>query len=435
MSNEVTLFWFRRDLRIADNTGLYHALKENSNVLPLFIFDTDILDKLTEKADRRVSFIYKALTNLQREFAKAGSSLLVRKGNPVEVFRQLAGEFQIDAIYCNHDYEPQAIERDKNVLNFLKSGGIAFKTFKDQVIFEKSEIVKADGTPYTVFTPYSKLWKQNLTAGNSAIRESEKIPANLYKTSPLHFPSIEDIGFLETSAPDPVPEINEAVIRNYHLTRNLPYLQGTSNMSVHLRFGTVSVRRLVKIALELNEQWLNELIWREFFMMILYQFPQVANKSFREKYNFIAWRNNEEEFGRWCRGETGYPIVDAGMREMNATGLMHNRVRMIIASFLTKDLLIDWRWGEAYFAEKLLDYELSSNNGNWQWAAGTGCDAAPYFRIFNPYEQANKFDPELVYTKRWVKNISQPDYPKPIVDHKYARDRALKTYKTVGGQV
>jgi deoxyribodipyrimidine photo-lyase len=429
MNKEITLFWFRRDLRLVDNTGLYHALAENQNVLPLFIFDTDILDKLSDKADRRVSFIHKALGNLQLQLINAGSTLLVRIGNPPEVFKQLTDDYNIKALYANHDYEPEAISRDQKIADFLKSKGIPFYTFKDQVIFEKSEIVKGDGSPYTVFTPYSKIWKLKLKAGDYRHWESEKMLIHLFKTSPLPVPGIEETGFIPVATPDPMPVIHEEIIRNYDLTRNLPFMEGTSNLSVHLRFGTVSIRRLVKIALELNEQWLNELIWREFFMMILYHFPYVVHHSFREKYDFIEWRNNEEEFARWCRGDTGYPMVDAGMREMNETGLMHNRVRMVVASFLTKHLLIDWRWGEAWFAEKLLDFELSSNNGNWQWAAGTGCDAAPYFRIFNPWQQTERFDPQLIYTRRWVKNLGQANYPAPMVDHKLARERALKAYK------
>jgi deoxyribodipyrimidine photo-lyase len=427
--NGLTLFWFRRDLRLNDNTGLHLALKSSNRVLPLFIFDTEILDKLTDKADRRISFIYTALEMLQTELVAAGSSLLVMHGKPVEIFKLLTDKYSIEAVYTNHDYEPYAFERDSSVSGLLKTKQIPFYSYKDQVIFEKQEILKSDGTPYTVFTPYSKLWKQKVGFQGITFEASEKLKSNLFRTAPIALPTFESLGFIRSITAFAKPKIDEAVIRSYHLTRNLPYLNGTSNMGTHLRFGTVSIRMLVSKALELNEQWLNELIWREFFMMILSNFPYVVDRSFKSKYDLIAWRNDETEFLKWCNGETGYPIVDAGMRELNETGLMHNRVRMVVASFLTKDLLIDWRWGEKYFAEKLLDYELSSNNGNWQWAAGTGCDAAPYFRIFNPTEQAARYDPDSLYIKKWVKEFGTPDYAAPMVDHKFARLRALDAFK------
>jgi deoxyribodipyrimidine photo-lyase len=421
----IVIFWFRRDLRMNDNSGLYHALMSNYPVLPVFILDNHILDKLTDKAEPRVSFIENALHALQERLVKWGSSLLVLKGDPLSQFQELAGKYPVRAVYCNRDYEPYAMERDQNVADWLKIREIPFHSMKDQVIFEKSEILKSDSTPYSIFTPYSRIWKQKFNEEFVRSLPSESYPDRFYKTDPFHFP---ETGFTRTEVPSPVPVIDEEIIRNYHLTRNLPAVEGTSRLSVHLRFGTVSIRQLVKTALQLNEDWLNELIWREFFMMILVHFPHVENSSFKKKYDFIEWRNNEEEFRRWNCGETGYPIVDAGMRELNETGFMHNRVRMIVASFLTKHLLIDWRWGEAYFAQKLLDYELSSNNGNWQWAAGSGCDAAPYFRIFNPYEQQKKFDPEMTYTRRWVKNLKSPDYPPPIVEHAFARERALRVF-------
>jgi len=430
MKEEVCLFWFRRDLRISDNAGLFQALSSNIPVLPIFIFDTDILDKLQNKKDARVSFIYISLLNLQEKFVKAGSSLLVLKGRPKEVIEQLLEKYSIRAVYINHDYELAAIERDKEISELLKKQKIALHSFKDQVIFERSEITKNDGTPYTIFTPYSKIWKQKLSETTIKKFASEKLLGNLYKTNPLRLPTLKEIGFLAVETLPTAPFISKSIIRNYHETRNIPSVEGTTNLSTHLRFGTISIRELVKIASELNEQWLNELIWREFFMMILFHFPYVTTGSFKKKYDFIVWRNNENEFDKWCKGETGYPIVDAGMRELNETGLMHNRVRMIVASFLTKHLLIDWRWGEAYFAEKLLDFELSSNNGNWQWAAGCGCDSAPYFRIFNPYEQVKRFDPDLIYIRKWVKNLNELDYPPPIVDHKFARERVLRVYKT-----
>lgn len=425
----ITIFWFRRDLRLNDNTGLYHALKSSDRVQPLFIFDTEILDKLTDKTDKRVSFIYSALEKLQSEIVDTGSSLLVRYGKPVDIFRQLVEKYDIESVYTNHDYEPYAIERDAAVADLLKTKQIPFHSYKDQVIFEKQEILKNDGSPYTVFTPYSRAWKQKLGFQGVKSAPGEKLKSNFLKTAPLSFPSPESMGFQWSQRSFSIPIIDEAIIRNYHLTRNMPFIQGTSNMSTHLRFGTVSIRELVNKALALNEQWLNELIWREFFMMILSNFPHVTNWNFKPKYDFITWRNNEGEFLKWCRGETGYPLVDAGMRELNETGLMHNRVRMVVAGFLTKHLLIDWRWGENYFAERLLDYELSSNNGNWQWAAGTGCDAAPYFRIFNPVEQAARYDPESLYIKKWVKETGTPAYPDPIVDHKFARQRSLDAYR------
>jgi deoxyribodipyrimidine photo-lyase len=426
---QITLFWFRRDLRLNDNKGLYEALNNNHSVLPLFIFDTGILDKLPNKEDRRVCFILQALANMQEELVKMGSSLLVLKGDPLDIFKELCGEYSISAVYTNQDYEPAAIARDSAISGFLMSQNIPFLSFKDQVIFEKAEVTKADGAPYTIFTPYSKAWKQKWKEEKIGSFSISKLQKNFLRTGPLPLPSLREIGFAEMKIHDPVPVVNKEIILHYDETRNFPAVDGTTHLSVHLRFGTISIRKLAGIAADLNEQWLNELIWREFFMMILYHFPQVVNESFKKKYDLIAWRNQEGEFLKWCEGKTGYPIVDAGMRELNETGFMHNRVRMIVASFLTKHLLIDWRWGEAYFAEKLLDYELSSNNGNWQWAAGCGCDAAPYFRIFNPYEQVKKFDPQLLYIKKWVKDLDDFSYPPPMVDHKFARERVLRVYK------
>ncbi|HOO66318.1 MAG: deoxyribodipyrimidine photo-lyase [Bacteroidales bacterium] len=426
----ITLFWFRRDLRPEDNVGLYHALQSGRPVLPVFIFDTGILDRLEEKADRRVTFITAALGELNKKLMAAGSSLKVLHGTPETAFQKILGEYDIKAVFTNRDYEPYAIARDERISGLLKASGIPFHSFKDQVIFEKNEVSKSDGTPYTVFTPYSRAWKKQLTPQHTATFDTAKYSGNFLQTSPAAIPRPEEIGFSDSATVSPVPVINSDIIRNYHLTRNIPSLEGTTRLGVHLRFGTVSIRSLVRTALDLNETWLNELIWREFFMSILWHFPHVTDKSFRPKYDAILWRNNEEEFARWCDGMTGYPIVDAGMRELNATGFMHNRVRMITASFLTKHLLIDWRWGEAYFAGKLLDYELSSNNGNWQWAAGTGCDAAPYFRVFNPAEQTRKFDPGLGYVRRWVHELETPSYPQPVVDHAMARKRALETYSS-----
>lgn len=427
MNKPVSIFWFRRDLRLNDNHGLLQALQGQHPVLTVFIFDKNILDPLTDKADKRISFIYQTLARLNEKLVKVGSSLFVINDTPLSAFKAICSSFDVKEVITNHDYEPYAIERDKQISEFLSSKNIAFCSFKDQVIFEKSEVVKSDDSPYTVFTPYSKAWKQKYNVQKPESYNNNKLLGRFFKTAPFHFPSLNEIGFTPSSFDAPPPAIDRNTIIAYDKTRNIPYLDGTTRLSVHLRFGTLSIRELVKMASELNEQWLNELVWREFFMMILYHFPRVVTESFRKEYDNIQWRNNEKEFVAWCKGETGYPIVDAGMRELNETGFMHNRVRMIVASFLTKHLLIDWRWGEAYFAEKLLDYELASNNGNWQWAAGSGCDAAPYFRIFNPTLQTERFDPKLLYIKKWIKNFNSYLMP-PIVEHEFARKRALAVY-------
>ena len=428
MKKEVSIFWFRRDLRLFDNNALFNALTGKYPVLPIFIFDPDILDKLSDKKDKRVEFIRQTLEQLNKILKQSGSSIYVLHEKVEKAFDKLAEEYTIKEVYANHDYEPYAINRDLIIKAQLESKNIIFKTFKDQVIFEKSEVMKSDGTPYTIFTPYSRKWKEKFNQQSLINFSSELHFSSFYKYLDFSIPSLKDIGFENTNLDLPEPIITEERIRNYQETRNLPSVEGTSQISVQLRFGTVSVRHLVKLALNWNEQWLNELIWREFFMMILFQFPNVISESFKKKYDKIQWRNNEKEFEAWCKGETGYPIVDAGMRQLNETGLMHNRVRMITAGFLCKHLLIDWRWGEAYFAQKLLDFELSSNNGNWQWAAGSGCDSAPYFRIFNPTAQTLKFDPKLKYIKTWIKDF-RVDYLLPIVDHEFGRKRALEVYK------
>lgn len=419
-----TLFWFRRDLRLEDNVGLYHALNENKEVLPLFIFDKEILGKLEDKDDQRVAFIYESLAKLKQDLEAQGSSLLIVHDSPIPFFKTIAPK----AVYTNHDYEPYARERDEMVGNILDKKEIIFKTFKDQVIFEKDEVLKDDGSPYTVFTPYSKKWKSKLEPTDYKSFSFDKVNGHLKKLDPLPFPSLAEIGFKIKEASFPPRTITMSVIENYDQQRNFPGINGTTKLSVHLRFGTVSIRKLVAIALKTNEVWLNELIWREFYHMILWHFPKVE-KAFKPAYDRIEWRNDQKEFEAWCKGQTGYPIVDAGMRELNETGFMHNRVRMIVASFLIKHLLIDWRWGEAYFARKLLDFDLAANNGGWQWAAGSGCDAAPYFRVFNPYIQTSKFDPDLAYIKKWVPELETAAYPKPMIDHAFARDRVLKVYK------
>ncbi|GIV37807.1 MAG: deoxyribodipyrimidine photo-lyase [Cyclobacteriaceae bacterium] len=427
---DTVLVWLRRDLRLTDQAALYHALREHRQVLPLFIFDTEILNKLDDPADSRVTFIYQTLIRLKQELEEKGSSLLVLHGNPVEIFKKLKPA----AVYTNHDYEPYAIRRDKEVRTVLQAANVPFRTFKDQVLFEKNEVLKDDGQPYTVYTPYSKKWKALCRAFYLKAYPTEKYFHHLQQTPPLPFPAIEEIGFRTSHIPLPERKIPLKVIENYHLTRDYPGTAGTTRLSVHLRFGTVSIRQLAGIAFKKNEKWLNELIWRDFYQMILWHFPHVVSRAFKPEYDRIKWRNHAGEFEAWCQGRTGYPLVDAGMRELNATGYMHNRVRMVTASFLTKNLLIDWRWGEAYFAKKLLDFDLASNNGGWQWAAGSGCDAAPYFRVFNPGLQMEKFDPQRTYIKKWVPEYETPQYPKPIVDYNFARQRALKVYSEALGR-
>lgn len=428
MKTKLNLFWFRRDLRLIDNRGLYEALKSELPVLPIFIFDTNILDKLENKEDKRVDFIFQALEKLNEYLEKQGKSIQIFYGKPLEIYENLSQQYEIGNVFCNEDYEPYAIKRDQEIADFLNKKGINFHTYKDQVIFQKDEITKADGKPYTVYTPYSKQWLLKFNDQNLEFFASEKKLENLLNIEKQNI-TLENIGFKKTNYLFETPKINLEILEKYQETRDFPTLE-TSQMSVHLRFGTISTRKLVKLASELNDNtYLKELIWREFFMQILWHFPKVIHHSFKEKYDNIAWENNEELFQKWCEGKTGYPIVDAGMREMNETGLMHNRVRMVCASFLTKHLLTDWRLGEAYFAEKLMDYDLSANNGNWQWSAGSGCDAAPYFRVFNPEEQQKKFDPKFIYIKKWVKEFGTSVYPKPIIEHKFARERALKRYK------
>ncbi|WP_439479898.1 cryptochrome/photolyase family protein [Chryseobacterium aquaticum] len=422
--NKINVFWFRRDLRLEDNVGLYHALKSEFNVLPIFIFDEEILDQLADKSDRRVDYIHQALSKMNDELKEQNSCLKTFYGKPLEIFKKLIESFDIDTVFLNRDYEPQAIKRDAETADFLNKNQIKFLDYKDQVIFEKNEVVKSDNSPYTVFTPYSKKWKEILNT-----QKIEKFNSNFKNLLPLKSEkilSLKEIGFKKTDLEFKAPTLESKIIDSYDKFRDFPALNHTTHLGIALRFGTISVRNCVEFALKHNAVWLNELIWREFFMQILFHFPHVVKTCFKTKYENIKWRNDEKEFKCWCEGKTGYPIVDAGMRQLNETGFMHNRVRMITASFLTKHLLIDWRWGEAYFAEKLLDYELSSNNGNWQWAAGCGCDAAPYFRVFSPEAQTDKFDKDLKYIKEWLpENYNE----KPIVEHKLARERALKVYK------
>ncbi len=430
MKDELTIFWFRRDLRLEDNAGLFHALKSSDKVLPIFIFDTNILDKLEDSSDKRVNFIYDTLEQLNQRLQSMGSCLKIYIGNPIQIWNEILGNFRVKEVFTNHDYEMYAMSRDSEVKKLLHSNNISFHTFKDQVIFEKEEILSGTGTPYTVFTPYSKKWKATLLPQSYQPYPTNELWNHFLKINTNDFPSIEQIGFKSSPSGVSPITIDDTIIKNYAKQRDFPSLRGTTRLSVHLRFGTISIRALVKKALELDETWLNELIWREFYMSIIYNFPHVSKgQAFKKEYDCIKWRNNEKEFEAWCLGKTGYPIVDAGMRELNETGFMHNRVRMITASFLIKHLLIDWRWGEAYFAKKLLDFDFAANNGGWQWAASSGCDAVPYFRIFNPTSQTLKFDPDLKYIKKWVPELNSFAYPKPIVEHQFARERVLNVYK------
>lgn len=426
MKQAVVLFWFRRDLRLQDNAGLHHALASGQPVLPLFIFDPQILEQFEDKKDRRVHYIHQVLENINAELGAQGASLNTYFDSPLEVFQKLASDYAIQGVYCNRDYEPAAIARDKVVYDYFTSRNIPFRAFKDQVIFDKKDIVKKDQLPYTVYTPYAKAWKAKL-----AQEPAVEFPTNngqflAQPSRAIH--SLDSIGFSPTDTQFSPPQLNTERIATYDQYRDFPALNRTTHLGIALRFGTISVRHCVRYAAQHNAVWLSELIWREFFMQILYHFPHVVDRSFKAKYDNIQWRNNEDEFARWCQGQTGYPIVDAGMRELNQTGFMHNRVRMIVASFLCKHLLIDWRWGEAYFAQKLNDYDLSANNGNWQWAAGCGCDAAPYFRVFSPELQTAKFDKEHRYIQKWVPEYQSSHYVEPIVAHAFARERALATY-------
>lgn len=427
--SKISIFWFRRDLRFIDNTGLYYALKETKDVLPVFIFDKNILDKLEDKADARVEFIQSTLEAMNNDLASKGSGIKTFYSTPLEAYKQLIDEYEIEAVYTNRDYEPYAKDRDKQVESLLKENNIDFFTFKDQVIYEYEEIVSGSGSFYKVFTPYSKSWKEKYKANKPEIKSSALRFENWVKLKNNKVHSLEDMGFEPTEVKIPSSNVEEEVLKHYDKKRDYPAQDATSRLGIHLRFGTISIRQLAEKAISLNETFLNELIWRDFYAMILANNPKVVDNAFKKEYDQIPWRQDEEGFEKWCKGKTGYPIVDAGMRQLNKTGYMHNRVRMVVASFLTKHLLIDWRWGEAYFAKKLLDFDLASNNGGWQWAAGTGTDAQPYFRVFNPQSQTEKFDPDLKYIKKWVPEYGTDKYPDPIVEHKSARQRAIDTYK------
>lgn len=423
MSLSIAIYWLRRDLRLHDNHALYQALEHHENVLPLFIFDEEIIDELP-KDDHRITFIYNQLKDINEQLLMHSSSLLCLKGQVDKVWQQLIQDYTISDVYLNEDYEPYGIDRDKKLNIFFDQHHIKLHSYKDQVIFAKDEVLKNDGLPYTVFTPYKNKWLRHFT--DTAVRPfNVKTWHNMYVIS-LDFPSLDSLGFVPSKIKVRPYDIHH--LGNYDEARNVPSSNGTSHLGVFLRFGVVSIREIISSTMH-NAIFLNELIWREFFMQILYHFPRAVTQNFKPKYDNIQWVNNFEHLERWQEGTTGYPFVDAGMRELNKTGYMHNRVRMIAAGFLCKHLLIDWRYGEAYFAQKLFDYELSSNNGNWQWAAGCGCDAAPYFRIFNPIEQLKKFDTDLSYVKRWIPEFGSEEYPEPIVEHKWARLRALEIYK------
>ena len=429
MKTIINIFWFRRDLRLDDNCGLFHALQSDKKILPIFIFDKDILHKLP-KDDARVTFLHQELENINNQLLKVNSELSVFHGKPLEILEKLSEQYTIETIFTNHDYEPYAIQRDLEIKEFLTSKKIHFETYKDQVIFERNEIVKKDGTAYKVYTPFSKKWIEAFKFKGLQFFPSEENLENFIKSKNHPLLTLEAIGFTKSSIKVESYTVSTKLIDNYEETRNFPAKDSTSKLGTHLRFGTVSIRKMVDKASKSNNiTFLKELIWREFFMQILWHFPHTAKDSFKPQYDRIIWRNNEQEFKAWCKGETGYPLVDAGMRELNQTGFMHNRVRMLVGSFLCKHLLIDWRWGEAYFGEKLHDYEQSSNIGNWQWVAGTGVDAAPYFRIFNPTTQILKFDKDLNYIKKWVPDFQELTYPTPIVEHKFARERCLNVYK------
>ena len=420
---KINIFWFRRDLRLFDNTALNASLNNEHPVLPIFIFDQTILNKLS-KNDARIRFIHECITQMDHEIKKHQSGLTIFHSTPTEAFKTLFETYDVQAIYTNKDYEPYALKRDRAIYKLAKQNHCEFKRHKDQVIFEENDVLKKDGKPYTVFTPYKKKWLSTLDSQHIKTTKGNFENFIHQKTT---IPSLDDLGFLKSEIT--VPRFDASKIHSYGENRDFPAIDHTTHIGPHLRFGTLSIRQVILDLPHLSDVYLSELIWREFFMQILFHFPQVQTENFKPQYNQVPWRNNADEFQKWCEGNTGYPLVDAGMRELNATGHMHNRVRMVTAGFLCKHLLIDWKWGEAYFAQKLLDYDLSANNGNWQWAAGTGCDAAPYFRVFNPTTQIQRFDKEMKYIKKWVPEINELHYPQPMVEHKFARERAIETYK------
>ena len=430
MNYNLSVFWFRRDLRLHDNHGFFQALKKSKSVLPVFIFDINILGELNEN-DRRVSLLFDRLKELNTELAKHGKKIHVYYGDPKSIFNELFDKLPYDAIFTNTDYEPYATKRDKSVRLSLNQKKVKFRSYKDQVIFEKDEILTDSGKVYGVYTYYMKKWKAQFRASMTQPFPSDTLLHKCKNSDVL--PCVEqigDIGFKHTEYILHQPNLTYRSLLDYEQSRDNPTMDGTSNASVHLRFGFLSIREVVNIAFQYSETFLNELIWRSFFTQIIWNYPRVVDSCFKQKYNNIKW-NNIDLFINWKYGETGFPIVDAGMRQLFETGYMHNRVRMITASFLVKNLGIDWRLGEAYFASTLMDYDLASNNGNWQWVAGTGCDSAPYFRVFNPNTQQERYDPKLIYCRKWIKELEENGRYRisEIVDAKKSRLDAIDRYK------
>jgi deoxyribodipyrimidine photo-lyase len=469
---EKSLVWFRRDLRDYDNAALYHALKSSKNVYCAFVFDTAILDKLNDKADRRVEFIWESVRELKASLQEHGSDLIVLHGNAGDEIPKLANTLLVNAVFTNHDYEPSAIARDTNVAEKLNISDIAFHHHKDHVIFEKDEVLNLSGRPYGVFTPYKNMWLKTVNDFFVKAYPVDAYLKNLAKLKVSQLISLGEMGFKRTNLSNMrlptgmqggltlFDDFKER-LSHYKDARDFPAIKGVSYLSVHLRFGTISIRHLAREAMQAAntgaQTWLSELIWRDFYVQILHHNPSVAvGKAYKTEFQALNFPNNPVLFQAWCDGKTGYPLVDAAMQQLNTTGFMHNRLRMVAASFLVKDLLIDWRWGERYFAEKLIDFDLSANNGGWQWAASTGCDAQPWFRIFNPITQSERFDAQGKFIRKYVpvlakcndKEIHAPwlipplrlqelnisignDYPAPVVDHATQRQKALVLYKNI----
>ena len=467
-----SLVWFRRDLRDYDHAALYHALKNSEQVFCIFVFDTDILDQLQNKADRRVEFIWESLRELKAALQSHGGDLIVTHGKASDIIPQQAKSLGVNAVFGNRDYEPRAIERDANVAEQLAQASIEFHQFKDQVIFEQDEVLTQQGKAYGVFTPYKNAHLKKLNDFYLKPYPSDRYFSRLAPHQANAMPDLKDLGFQRTNLSEmKLPTGMQGAktlfedfmsrINQYNEARNYPAIKGPSYLSVHLRFGTISIRHIARTAWQMAgagaETWLSELIWRDFYFQILHHHPKIASgQAYKAEFNELKFSNELALFEAWCKGKTGYPLVDAAMRQLNQTGYMHNRLRMVVASFLVKDLLIDWRWGERYFAENLIDFDFSANNGGWQWAASTGCDAQPWFRIFNPITQSEKFDPAGKFIRKYVpelaacndKEIHAPwlipamrqtmlalkigeNYPEPIVNHAVQREKALSLYKAV----
>ena len=430
-TNKKSIFWFRRDLRLHDNHALFQALSTSEKVIPIFIFDVNILDKLSEE-DRRVCLLYDRLEALNKDLSLINKKIQILYGKPVDVFTDLLKTHDIDAVYINTDYEPYATDRDEKISKIAQKNNTSFESLKDQVIFEKDEILSDTGNPYVVYSPYMRKWVSKFRISLTAKYDSESLLDNLSTISDVdELTSLEQMGFKHVNYNLKEPDLSVESLKNYEDSRNFPYQEGTINLSVHLRFGFLSVRELAKVAYQYSETLLKELIWRSFFCQILWRHPHVVNSCFKTKFENLDWSQDHHLFLKWKRGVTGYPIVDAGMRELFETGYMHNRVRMVTASFLVKNLGIDWRLGEAYFASMLMDYDLASNNGNWQWVAGTGCDSAPYFRVFNPVSQQEKFDGNFEYCRKWLPEMDENGkyVVEKVVDVKRSRLEAIARYK------